>query len=252
MKNALRVVISMVVFQLSLPVALSAQEAVPPPTGLRVITSDSATQANVPHPRVVRPQAVALAVIGKCDYSEDGVTFTNFEGGHIFEQGAIIRTGQEARADLFFRRSKTTVRLQGGTEVRLESMAVTAKDGHPSEHALLDLRAGRIFAVVPVAVVGSTLEISHAAGRSVVDGSGGGKYIITAEGTQVSAIGSVIPLKLIGEAGITIIAAGQQFTRQDGKILPLKGASYANDLLQLDELGGSASGLAEVKPSPVP
>lgn len=252
MNNLMWAAVSMAVLQLGLPVRVVAQEVVQPPSGLRVITAAGATQGNAPQLHFVRPHAVALTVIGKCDYSEDGVTFTHFEAGHIFEQGAIIRTGPEARADLFFRRSKTTIRLQAGTEVRLESMAVTAKEGHPSERALLDLRAGRIFTVVPSLAIGSTLEIKNAAGRSVVEGNGGGKYIITADGTQVSAIGSVIPLKLISENGTTIISAGQQFTRQDGKMLPLDRTLYVKDLVQLDELVASSSGPDTGKVSPVP
>src|SRR5208283_6226892 len=101
-------------------------------------------------------------------------------------QGAIIRTGENARADLFFRRTGTTVRLQAGTEIKLEEMAATVKNGIPSEHTLLDLRAGRIFTVVRSKVAGNIMEIRNAAGRSVVEGSGIGRYIITADGTHVS------------------------------------------------------------------
>jgi len=223
-----------IMFQLCLPLAISAQEVKQAPDG------------------AVRPNAVTLSVRGKCDYSEDGVTFTKFERGHIFEQGAIIRTGDDARTDLFLRRTGTTIRLQAGTEMSLEKMTVTMKDGLPVVHTLLDLRAGRIFTVVRSAVDGSTLEIRNAAGRSVVEGSGVGRYIITADGTHVSAIGSVIPLKVIGENGITIIAAGQQFARKDGKPLPVSTSSYVEDLIQLDELQAITDGGAPEQPSPKP
>ena len=160
------------------------------------------------------PSAMTISVHGKCDYSEDGVTFIKLEKGQSVEQGAIMRTGDDARADLFFRRTGTTVRLQAGTEIKLEKMTVTMKDGLPIVHTLLDLRAGRIFTVVRSDVVGSTLEIRNAAGRSVVEGSGIGRYIITADGTHVTAEGSAIPLKVIGESGITIVTAGQQFAKE--------------------------------------
>jgi len=55
---------------------------------------------------------MTVAVRGKCECSEDGITFTNVDRNHIFEQGATIRTGENARLDLFFRRTGTTVRLQ--------------------------------------------------------------------------------------------------------------------------------------------
>ena len=74
-------------------------------------------------------------------------------------------------------------------------MTVTMKDGLPIVHTLLDLRAGRIFTVVRSAVAGSTLEIRNAAGRSVVEGSGIGRYIITADGTHVSAKAPSSPLR---------------------------------------------------------
>jgi DNA-binding response OmpR family regulator len=240
-KNVLRAATLITMLQLCLPAAINAQEVKQAPES-RLQSPDAAA----------RPNAVTLSVRGKCDYSEDGVAFTNFERGHIFEQGAIIRTGENARTDLFFRRTGTTVRLQAGTEIKLEKMAATIKDGIPAEHTLLDLRTGRIFTVVRSAVKGSTLEIRNAAGRSVVEGSGVGRYIITADGTHVSAIGSVIPLKLIGENGITIIAAGEQFTRKDGKMLPGSPSLYVKDLIQLDELQAITEGFAPQEPSPKP
>jgi hypothetical protein len=243
-KSPTRVTLAIMMLPFGLPAIMAAQETVQPPSGLRVISSSGAARTNAPQFRVNRLNAVALAVSGQCACSEDGVTFTNFGCGQIFEPGAVIRTGEAAQADLLFKRSGTTVRLQAGTELRLEKIVVTVKDGHPSEHTLLDLRAGRIFTVVRSASADSTLEIRNAAGRSVVEGKGGGKYIIAADGTHVSAIGSVIPIKLIGENGITVIAAGQQFTKQDGKLSALAQTSNDLDLTQLDEFQASINGPA--------
>src|SRR5438105_1669028 len=79
--------------------------------GLKVnITTDDSDSAT--------PQALVLSVHGKCDYSEDGATFTALKAGHVFKEGAIVRTAEDARTDLFFRRIGTTVRLQSGTEVK--------------------------------------------------------------------------------------------------------------------------------------
>ena len=238
-RNVLCAVVAMLMLQLCLPVAIYAQEAKQAPES-RLQRPDSAD----------RPTAVVFKVVGKCDYSEDGVAFTNFERGHIFEQGAIVRTGENARTDLFFRRTGTTVRLQAGTEIKLEKMAATIKDGLPIEHTLLDLRTGRIFTVVRSVVAGSTLEIRNAAGRSVVEGSGVGRYIITADGTHVSAVGSVIPIKVIGENGITVIAAGEQFTKKDGKMPSTSASLYVKDLIQLDELQAEMETSAPQEPSP--
>jgi hypothetical protein len=182
------------------------------------------------------PAAITISVRGNCEYSEDGVAFAEFKNHHIFGQGAIIRTGENARADLFFRRTGTTVRLQAGTEIKLEKMTVTTVNGLPVVYTLLDLRTGRIFTVVRSRVPGNTMEVQNAAGRSIVEGSGIGRYIITADGTHVAAIGSVIPLKLIGENGITIITAGQQFAKKDGKMLPASTNMWVKDYIELDEL----------------
>jgi CheY-like chemotaxis protein len=199
---------------------------------------------------VVPPNAATLSVRGKCEYSEDGVMFTSFDRGHVFEQGATIRTGDDAWTDLFFRRTGTTVRLQANTEIKLEKMSVTMKDGLPVVYTLLNLHAGKIFTVVRSAVAGNTMEIKNADGRAVVEGSGIGRYIITADGTHVAAIGSVLPIKLIRENGITIITAGQQFASKDGKMLPVDTNMWVKDFIQLDELQAIVEETAPQQPSP--
>jgi hypothetical protein len=131
-------------------------------------------------------------------------------------------------------------------------MSLTMKDGLPIVDTLLDLRAGRIFTVVRSTVVGSTLEIRNAAGRSVVQGSGIGRYIITADGTHVVATGSVIPLKVIGENGITVVAAGQQFDKKDGKVLAASPPLWVKDMIELDELQAVTEQPAATGASPKP
>ncbi len=196
-----------------------------------------------------QPNALTLSSQGKCDYSVDGVTFVKLDRAHIFEQGAVVRTGSNGRIDLFFRRTGTTVRLQSDTEIKLEAMSVTMREGVPVVHTLLDLHAGRIFTVVRSAVPGSTLEIRNAAGRAVVEGSGIGRYIITADGTHVAAQGSALPLKVIGETGITIVSAGQQFSQKDGKMLPLSASPLVKDMIELDAMEASAeAAAAETRP----
>jgi hypothetical protein len=224
-RQFLRVAVPIVLLGACLPAVEQAQESAPAP-GPSLPFPDSAE----------RPAAMTLSVRGDCSYSEDGGTFTKLERGHNIEQGAIVRTGGNGRTDLFFRRTGTTVRLQAGTEIKLETMAVTMKNGLPVVHTLLDLRTGRIFIVVRSAVAGSVLEVRNAAGRAVVEGSGLGRYIVTADGTHVAAEGSVIPLKVIGENGITIIAAGEQFDRKEGKMLPSNPNSWVKELIEMDQL----------------
>jgi hypothetical protein len=180
--------------------------------------------------------AMTLSVTGKCDYSTDGVTFTKLERSHILEQGAVIRTGADARVDLFFSRTGTVVRLQEDTQIKLETMSITTQDSLPLVHTLLDLQTGRIFTVVRHNVPGSTMEIKNKDGRAIVEGSGIGRYIITADGTHVAAEHSGLPLKVVHENGITVLSAGQQFSKKDGKMIPLDSTAWVKELIQIDEL----------------
>ena len=200
----------------------------------------------------VQPRAVALSIHGKCDCSEEGVTFKKFDRGQIFKEGAIIRTSDEARADLFLRRTGTTIRLQAGTVIKLEKMTITLKDDLPMVHVLLALRAGRIFTVVRSTAAGSTLEIRNADGRAIIEGTGLGRYITTADGTHVSAEGSLLPLKVMDENGITIIAAGQQYARHEGKMPAVSPSSHVKNLIQLDELQAITEVMAPLSFSPKP
>ncbi|HXR08702.1 MAG TPA: response regulator [Candidatus Acidoferrum sp.] len=273
-RNVLGLPVLVAMLLLGLPAAIHAQNPLQPPSGLRSLAFGSTAQASAPvfsaagngavNARVAtpvpplallspdspaQPSAMTVSVRGKCEYSEDGVTFASLATGHVFEQGAIVRTGQDGRADVFFRRTGTTVRLQAGTELRIEKMTLELNDGLPLVHTLLDLRTGRIFTVVRSAVAGSTLEIRNAAGRAVVEGSGIGRYIITADGAHVVANGSVVPLKVIGENGITVVAAGEQFDKKDGKMLPASPSAWVKDLVELDELQAATADPVAKEPS---
>lgn len=187
------------------------------------------------------PQAVVLTVHGRCDYSEDGTTFSAFKAGQVFKQGALVRTADGARADLFFRRIGTTVRLQSGTEVKLEKLERHMKDGVPVMDTLLELRTGRIFTVVRSLIPGCTLEIRNAAGRSIVEGGGGkGRYIITADGTHVTEKDSAVPLKIIRENGVTVIEPGMTFNAKEGKMFALEPTAAVQMLIEFDELDAVA------------
>ncbi len=190
------------------------------------------------------PNAIVISVQGRCTFSEDGVAFRDLKAGHALVQGAVVRTGENSRTDIFFRRIGTSVRLQEGTDVKLETMSRQTVAGEPVMKTLLDLRTGRIFTVVRSLIPGSTMEIRNAAGRSMVEGAGGqGRYIITADGTHVADKDSVIPLKLIGETGITIITPGQKFDGKEGKVFPLAAPAAVDDLIAFDEMQSLAEEL---------
>ncbi len=169
------------------------------------------------------PQAIVVRVSGKCEYSEDGTTFRAVKVNNVFKEGVTFRTAVNSRLDMFFRRIGTSVRLQEGTEVKLEKLERHLKEGTPQMETLLDLRAGRIFTVVRALVPGCTFEINNAAGRSVVEGGGAeGRYIITADGTHVTEKHSTTPLKLIRETGVTVIAPGMRYDAKEGKTFSLR------------------------------
>jgi hypothetical protein len=195
------------------------------------------------------PNAVVLSVRGNCEYSQDGTNFTALTARQVLTQGALIRTGEKSRADLFFRRVGTTARLQENTVVKLEKMARSKTNDIPELDTLLDLRKGRIFTVVRSIVEGSTFEIRNAAGRSVVEGAPAGstgRYIITADGTQIAHKSSNPPIKLIGENGITVIMPGQKFDAKEGKPLPLSTPETVEWLIEWDELAA----MTEEQPQP--
>jgi hypothetical protein len=242
-KNSGAAILSVLMVQLSLPALVRAQEKPAPPSGLRILSSDSSTGSNIfvisAH-NAIRPHAVAVSTLGKCDCAEDGVAFTNLERGSGLQEGAIIRTGEGGRADFYFWRTGATVRLAAGTEVKLEQMVIHVRGGRPTMDIVLELRAGKILTMVRSAKTDSTLEIRNAAGRSVVEGSRVGRYIITADGIDVNDKDSAVPLKLIRENGTLSIAAGEQFTQQNGKTLFVPSALFVQDLAQLDELQAAA------------
>jgi CheY-like chemotaxis protein len=223
------------------------------PAAIHGLEAERARALLLPSPnRAARPIAVTLAVHGKCDYSQDDVSFAKLERGRVLKQGAIVRTGQDARTDLLLRRTGTSVRLLAGTEIKLEKMDLAIKDGLPVVHTLLALHTGRLLTVVHSTVAGSTLEIRNAAGRAAAEASGLSRCIITADGTHVWAQGSAIPIKVKGENGRTIIAAGQHFARKEGPFLPASTNSWVKDLIQLDELQAVLDTFAAEEPPPKP
>ena len=248
MKIATLPAIGLVLWQLLAPSALPAADPKP--------TSGPGTQVGIP-PDDGNPSAVVVSLQGKCDYSLDGLTFTPLTSQDVFilsgsvrsggpsksplvlHQNAVVRSGKDSRMDIFFRRIGTTVRLQPDSEVKFEKMSRTQNNGVSTMETVLDLRLGRIFTVVRSVVPGSTFAIRNAAGRSVVEGapsSGMGRYIITADGTHVADKSSRLPLKLIGEKGITIIDPGQKFDAKEGKLLPLATPESVAMLIEFDEL----------------
>ncbi len=217
------------------------------------------------------PNAVVIALHGSASYSDDGAAFVQLDDKQVYArakvrsvqsqslqkttrfvlgQGTVVRTDGDSHVDLFFRRIGTTVRLQPDSEVKFEKMARHMSNGVPVMETVLAVRAGRIFTVVRSLVPGSTFEIRNEAGRSVVEGGGAGRYIITADGTHVTEKGSAVPLKVIGESGITVIGPGMKYGANQGKVLPLDSSEAEKFLIDFDEMDSLADRAfgAESKP----
>lgn len=190
------------------------------------------------------PQAVVMRVKGQAEISENGKDFEPIKEMQIIKQGAIVRTLEDSRVDIFFRRTGTSIRLQPSTEIKLEKMTREMKDNAAVLKTLLDLRTGRIFTVVRSFVPGSTLEIRNKAGRTIVEGSGNnGRFVITADGTHVAHTKSEVPLKFAGETGVTIIKPGQKFLAAQGKLMDLETPDEVTSLIEFDEIHALAESL---------
>ena len=205
-------------------------------------------------------QAVVLDVSGECEYSEDGTTFSPLktfkqgdtvsgggaEDGSVkrlwegsFKEGTVIRTGKDARVDIFLKRMATTVRLQPNSEMKLEKLARPQQGSAPALKAGLSLAKGDVVVAVRSLVAGSTLEVRSAGGLAVIGGGGSkGRYIIAADGTQVVDKDSDVPLKYVRESGITVIPPGPQSLSKSDKPLPSEPSRGEVMLIETDGFEG--------------
>lgn len=244
-------------------VAVVAALVLLPCVSLVASGASSSTPANSAAPEGQdTPNAVVIALLGDASYSENGAPFVALTETEVYvmakarpvqslsvqkttrfilNQGAVVRTGADSHVDIFLRRTGITVRLQPNTEVKFEKMARDMKDGMPVMETILAVREGSIFTVARSLVPGSTFEIRNTAGRAVVEGGeGNGRYIVTADGTHVTEKGSAVPLKVIGETGITVIGPGMKYSVKQGKVLPVETSEAEKFLIDFDQLDSLA------------
>jgi len=184
----------------------------------------------------LRRQVVVLLTDGQCLYAEDGAKFHALQVHDVLFEGAVIQTGKGSWSDLFIRRTGTTVRLAPESQMRIARLSEASENGVPVLDTLLELRKGRIFTVVRALAPGSTLEISDAAGHSVIEGGGLGCYMITAPGPDAADKLELTPLRVIGRKGTSVVAPGQSYSAKDGATLSLVPSYWEKMLIQLDEL----------------
>jgi hypothetical protein len=208
-----------------------------------------------PDPAPSSPRNVTVLLVhGQCLGSDDGTNFHRLRLHHVLGEGAIIRTGEKSWGDFFIRRAGTTVRLAPESQMKIAKLSEGSQNGVPVTETVLQLCNGRIFTVVRALVPGNTLEISDAAGRSVIEGGGLGCYMITAPGPDSADKLSVTPLRTFSRKGTTVIAPGQEYSAKDGAALSLGASRWERVLIQLDELEAEtdqAIALPEPPPSPI-
>jgi hypothetical protein len=200
-----------------------------------------------------RRSADVLLTHGQCLYSEGGTDFHTLRDHQAIRQGAIIQTGKTSWCDLFIRRAGITVRMAPETQIRIVKLSLASLNGVPVIDTSLVLPYGRIFTVVRALVPGSTLEISDAAGHSVIEGGGLGSYMITAPRPGSGDILSVTPLRVISQQGTTMIAPNQEYSAKDGTAVALGASTWEANLIHLDELEAEADkAIAEPEPPKSP
>jgi hypothetical protein len=203
--------------------------------------------------RSARRNANVLLTHGQCVYSEDGTNIHTLELHQVLRQGAVILTGKRSWCDIFIRRAGITVRLAPESQIKIAKLSLASQNGVPLMDTLLELPYGRIFTVVRALVPGSTLEISDAAGRSVIEGGGLGSYMINAPRPGIGDKLSLTPLRIINEQGTSIIAPGQEYSAKDGTTFSLAPSTWETTLIHLDELEAEADrAIAEPEPPKSP
>jgi hypothetical protein len=188
-------------------------------------------------------EALVLSVDGLSTYSEGGRDYERLRVGQVLTQGAVIRTGENAMADLFLRRLGTTVRLTSISELGLEKMTNHMRERVLITEILLHLRKGRIFCFVRLPMAESKFEVRTSIGRSSLTGAGTGRYDIRADGTVVAGKSSLNPLKVFTERGVTLVVPGQKFSAENGSLMPIAPSEQELHVIHLDELQALAERL---------
>jgi len=190
---------------------------------------------------------------GQCLYSTDGTKFQALRPHDVLFEGAVIRTGKGSWSDFFIRRTGTTVRLAPESQMKIAKLSEARENDVFLMDTLLELRQGRIFTIVRALAPGSTLEISDAAGHSVIEGGGLGCYMITASGPGSADKLLLTPLRVISQKGSAVIVPGQSYNANDGANLSLVPSAWEKMLIQLDELEAETDkAIAEPEPPKAP
>jgi hypothetical protein len=133
-----------------------------------------------PPEKVENAAAVVLDVQGDCQVSNDGPNFRALKKSAELGDTATIRTGPQSSADVFLKRMGTTVRLKPNTEINFNRVS-QKKDERQELKTTVDVRKGKVVAVVHSNVPGSSLAIKNAAGKKLSAATAGSSYMVSAD-----------------------------------------------------------------------
>jgi len=148
-----------------------------------------------PPEKVENAAAVALDVQGDCTVSNDGTNFRGLKKNAELGENATIRTGPQSSADVFLKRMGTTVRLKPNTEISFNRVS-KKKDQRQELNTTVDVRKGKMLAVVHSNVAGSSLDIKNAAGKKLSDTTAGSRYMVSADTIESTKSGANFDSKI--------------------------------------------------------
>jgi hypothetical protein len=148
-----------------------------------------------PPEKVENAAAVVLDVQGDCKISNDGTNFRALKKNAELGANATIRTGPQGSADVFLKRMGTTVRLKPNTEIVFNRVS-KKKDERQELNTTVDVRKGKMLAVIHSNVAGSSLDIKNAAGKKLSGATAGLRYMVSAETIENTKSGANFDSKI--------------------------------------------------------
>ena len=130
-------------------------------------------------------KVVVRAVIGKADYTQEGVKWRSLGQGQVLRQGAMIRTYPASHVDLFLGVNGPFVRIMESTELGIDDLSYERTGVETVIETSLDLRVGRVLGNVKKMAVASRYEVKTPNG---VAGIRGTKYDISTITGQVRVL----------------------------------------------------------------
>jgi hypothetical protein len=130
------------------------------------------------------PSALVIGVHGSCRVSLDGKHYRKLKPLEVLHEGAVLKTGSSGRIDLYLKRMAVTARLKKNSEIKLGEMERSIQDSSTSYKTMIDVRKGSLLTVARAEAPNSSLTVSNASGRTVIEPNPVGRFLVTADATQ--------------------------------------------------------------------